>query len=168
MQPNTVSVENSPEECEWYIKQPSQSGQIPNLFWSPQITVPMPLEAISDLFERAVENMAVGSQLLRTITPGSNMVYVTSDFFQASPGGISADNVRKDVLGFFSLILSYTKLAYTNGAFNRSPKSFFSIMPRSNFITLYNQVKDVVKPPLYDIVKILACYQYNPLGVEVM
>jgi hypothetical protein len=123
----------------------------------------MPLEAINDLFIKAVAKNP--SALLKSPgnNPGLGMISVTKDFFQTAPGKITAESAENDVLGFFSLVMSYAKSAAA-AAFDESPKQKFSIMPRSDFITLYNQVKSAVNPPLYDIVKILACYDTNPSG----
>ena len=39
------------------------------------------------------------------------MVTVTKEFFQSSPSGMSSDDVEDDLLGFFSLVMTYTKAA---------------------------------------------------------
>ena len=85
------------------------------------------------------------------------MVYVTKDFFQAKPNGISSDTVKDDVLGFFSLVVSYAKGAKDEEE-DTSPKEIISLMPRTDWTNLFNQVKPAVPGTLYDIVNILACY----------
>ena len=97
------------------------------------------------------------------------MVWVSKEFFQSKPNTISSDSVKNDVLGFFSLILSYAK----NARFEEddaSPKELTSIMPRTEFTTIFAQVKSAIplKPStLYELVKILACYKNNANGVGV-
>ena len=39
------------------------------------------------------------------------MVTVTKEFFQLSPSRISSDNIKNDLLNFFSLVMTYTKAA---------------------------------------------------------
>jgi hypothetical protein len=120
----------------------------------------LPLEAVSDYF-----SIAAAATYQRTALLGNNrpvgMVYVTSDFFQTSPNGITSDGVKADVLGFFSLIMTYAKGAR---AFNvdESPKVIGSLMPRTDFTNVFNQVRANVPGTLYDIVKVLSCYNYDP------
>ena len=95
------------------------------------------------------------------------MVWVTKDFFQSNPNTISADSVKDDVLGFFSLILSYAKSATVEDE-DASPKELTSIMPRTEFTTIFAQVKSTVPlnpNTLYELVKVLACYENNAGGV---
>ena len=158
MSDNTVTVQDS--VCtDWYIQEPVTGGNVGSIRWAPQVTVPLPLEAISDLFRRSVTKDAV-SALLPARSPSTRMVYVTKDFFQAKRSGISPDAVKADVLGFFSLILSYAK--HTN-QFDKdeSPKRLTSIMPRTDFTNVFRQVKASVPGSLHDLVNLLACYRYN-------
>lgn len=98
------------------------------------------------------------------------MIWVQSDFFQSSPGGIKANGVTDDALGFFSLVLSYAKAA-ENLQPDDSPKTLTTIMPRTNFVTMFKMVVNGLsgyeKGTLYDIVKVLACYKYDE-DMEVM
>lgn len=156
MQDPKVDVEDS--NCNpWTIAQPSKDGAVRNLAWATQATAPLPLEAIHDLFRKAVAQEA--SPLLPGIGSAKNVAFVTKDFFQADPNGISPDSVRDDVLGFFSLVISYAKGAskVTSG---NSPKNIISIMPRTDWTNLFNQIRPAVPGPLYDLVKVLACYRY--------
>ena len=137
---------------------PEHGGQPDQIVWAPQVTAPLPLEAISDLFSKAVPGTP--SELLPT-NPSPRMVWVSKDFFQSNPNGISADSVKADVLGFFSLILSYAKNARNEGE-DESPKELTSIMPRTEFTTVFAQVKPTVPlnpNTLYGLVKVLACYK---------
>jgi hypothetical protein len=132
-----------------------------------QITAPMPLEGIGALFEKAVEASSPPSSLLaqnRFLSKG--MVYVTSGFFQTSPGKVT--NPGPDVMAFFSLILSYVKNDLAgNVDIDIGLKNTMSIMPRTDFVTMYNQIKSSLPSEpgsLYSILKVLVCYKYNKGG----
>ena len=150
----------------WAISSPAKGGSPGLLFWSVQVTAPLPLEAISDLF-----NPSANSPLLPSINPRKNKVSVTPKFFQSNPNGISSDSVKSDALGFFSLVVSYAKAApnqETPRYVSQSPKTTTSIMPRTEFVTLYAQVKSAISGTgsLYELVKILACYKNDGDDVE--
>lgn len=83
----------------WRIAEPGPGGQADQIRWATQVTAPLPLEAISDLFSKAVTKTS--SALLPTRSPERNMVWVTRDFFQSNPNVIAADSVNADGLGFF-------------------------------------------------------------------
>ena len=137
-----------------------------------QVTAPLPFEAINDLFATALANGK--SPLLPIFRPSTNIVSVTQDFFQASPNGISQDIVKADVFGFLSLIVSYAKQATEpptdrNLYKTESPKTTISIMPRTDFVTLYAQVQSALplgSGTLYDLVKVLACYKNDADELE--
>lgn len=94
----------------WAISGPNTGNGPGALVWSTQVTAPLPFEAISDLFAAALVN-PVTSPLLPFTRPSANIVSVTQNFFQSSPNGINPDSVEADVLGFFSLLVSYAKKA---------------------------------------------------------
>lgn len=96
----------------WKITKPAHGGQPDQIKWAPQVTAPLPLEAIGDLFAKVVADTR--SELLPS-NPSPKMVWVNKDFFQSNPNTISADSVKGDVLGFFSLVLSYAKNAMDEG-----------------------------------------------------
>ena len=154
----------------WEITSPTTGNGAGNLLWSTQVTAPLPFEAINDLFAAALVP-PVTSPLLPSIRPSNNIVFVNQKFFQSSPNGISPDSVKADVLGFFSLVISYAKKATPTSPpvyMARSPKYTISIMPRTEFVTLYAQVKSTLPGTgsLYDLVKILACYKNDEDDVE--
>ncbi len=142
----------------WTIVQPSVDGASTRLVWLMQVTAPLPLEAIYNLFRKAIADEA--SPLLPEFSPASNVVLVTKDFFQANPNGISPDSVGDDVLGFFSLLISYAKRA-SRVIGGYSPKTIISIMPRTDWTILFNQVRQAVPGELYELVKVLACYKHS-------
>lgn len=154
----------------WVISIPTTGNNIDRLGWSVQVTAPLPFEAINNLFAAALVTSAT-SPLLPFYQPWRNIVSVTQKFFQASPNGISPDSVKADVLGFFSLVISYAKLATPTNPPNymtRGPKFTISIMPRTEFVTLYAQVKSILPGTgtLYNLVKILTCYKNYEDDVE--
>lgn len=122
----------------------------------------MPLEAIHDLFAMAMNKQT--SPLLPVKQPDKNLTLVTKDFFQKSPNGISAESVHDDVLGFLSLVLSYAKLKDQNDRLqnqqeDESYKMRTSIMPRTDFTTIYGTVKESIPGSLVELVKRLACWK---------
>ena len=162
MQDPKVDIEDS--TCNpWTIIEPEDDGTAAGLKWAMQVTAPLPLEAISDLFSKAVTGGS--SDLLPGISPERGVVSVTKSFFQASPNGISSDSVKDDVLGFFSLVISYAKGAKEEDE-DTSPKEIISIMPRTDWTNIFNQVKSAIPGSLYDVVKIVACYKRSGDGVE--
>ena len=56
--------------------------------------------------------------------------------------------------------MSYAKGAGEE-AKDESPRNIISIMPRTDWINLFKQVKSAVPGSLYEIVKILACYRQD-------
>lgn len=161
MTPNSLNVGTN--KCNpWKITKPSIGGTSSKISWAPQVTAPLPLEAISELFRRIKDNEA--SDLLEKLTNGkrparsNQMVAVTDDFFQSRPNDIGPGDVKDDVLGFFSLVMSYAKNAKFEDE-DTSMKELTTIMPRTEFITMFSMVKNRVPGPLLDLVAILACYE---------
>lgn len=154
----------------WEIKNPQTGNSANSLVWGTQFTAPLPFEAINDLFAAALVP-PVTSPLLPSNRPFRNIVSVTQKFFQSSPNGISPDSVKADVLGFFSLVISYIKKATATSPptySSTSPKFTISIMARTEFVTLYAQVKSTLPGTgtLYNLLKILACYKNDEDDVE--
>lgn len=123
----------------------------------------MPLEALYSLMK---EQKAISDPLdkKRNILDGfgrDGLTLVTKDFFQSSPNGIDASTVTDDVLGFCSLVLSYGKIAANKLKPDESPKLYMTFMPRTEFNTLFEQVKSKIPGDLFDLFNILACYKDN-------
>ena len=114
---------------------PERRKGINQVEWAPQVTVPMPLEGIQWL----IENPKPCDFNLKLYRPANKQVKVLPEFFKTSPGGVTPNDVRNrpDVLGFFSLILTYAKAARSLSA-NQSPKLYSSIMPRTDFTTIFH------------------------------
>ncbi|KAI0530348.1 hypothetical protein GGR58DRAFT_518547 [Xylaria digitata] len=155
--------------CTWSIKSTSSLlGPVASILWQRQITAPMPLEALNDIIGKARANYAVPPV---SLLPGHkglvrNLVYVSTEFFQSSPGG-APTAPTSDVLGFFSLVLSYAKAA-DHYVLGDSPKFKLPIMPRNDFQSMFNLIRgslgsslDAGDSALYNIVKILACYTWR-------
>ena len=152
----------------WKVTKPDTANP-GSITWSMQVTAPLPFEAINDLFASAISNPT--SPLLPALKrqASSNVVSVTKEFFQSKPNGISQDDVKADVLGFLSLVISYIKFAKPTDPPNyqqRSPKFTISIMPRTEFVTLYSQIKLPGTGSLYNLLKTLACYKNYEDDVE--
>jgi hypothetical protein len=92
-------------------------------------------------------------------TGKTNLVLVTQRFFKTNTNGIDASKVSDDVLGFCSLVLSYTKGAIHNLKVDASPKLMLTFMPRTGFNTMYQQVKSKLPGDLFALFDSLACYK---------
>lgn len=153
---DTVDIADSP--CNpWTIGLDIPLDQI---LWSRQVTAAMPLAAINNLMLLA-ESGSIHALLPFISSQKSNMKWIQSSFFQSSPMGISANGIDDDALGFFALVLAYAKSADNRGPAD-SPKKLTSIMPRTDFVNMFNMVRPSIvgytTGSLYGIVKILACY----------
>ena len=141
--------------------------------WYPHVTAPLPLQSIQGLIVKAValeENPLLPHAATETFTQsvlGRNFIAVKRSFFQSPATGINPNYVTDDMLGFFSMVLSYAKHA-DDAYIDESPKNLLSIMPRTDFTTLFNTIRRFVpgtnypsswRPgSLYSLIKILACY----------
>lgn len=160
--PNTIDIED--DTCkDWKILQPETGGSAGGISWGVQATAPLPLEALQDLLSKAAGSQA--SPLLPSINPSRNIILTTKDFFQSAPNGIDSGTVKNDVLGFFTLVLSYAKGAKTFDE-DASPKDIISIMPRTDFSTIFKQVSAAVPGDLYELIKVLGCYKPKGNTVE--
>ncbi|KAF3761199.1 hypothetical protein M406DRAFT_73634 [Cryphonectria parasitica EP155] len=154
----------------WKIQGASKNWKAEDVTWDAQVTAPMPLEGVYSLMQEQQQdpqehNILDGYETIRTgahHSPGGvNLVVVTKDFFQTSPNGIAADKVTDDVLGFCSLVLSYAKGVGNDYLLRpgESVKLMTTFMPRTEFNTIFKQVKSKISGDLYDLFNILACYQ---------
>lgn len=138
--------------------------------WDPQVTAPMPLEALYTLMKdqqaytadlgRKRTNIINGVATARIPVRGrtNHLVVVTKNYFKESPNGMDPDNLDKDVLGFLSLVLSYAKAAHDLEK-GESPKLLITYMPRTDFNTIFAQVKARVPGDLFKLIEHLACYK---------
>ncbi|PWY96121.1 hypothetical protein BO94DRAFT_591620 [Aspergillus sclerotioniger CBS 115572] len=149
-------------ECKtWKVTEPPRRDAYKQLRWQVQATAPMPLSGINALMERAKTSLVLNDPLLpSTKSFLEPLVWVNSEFFQNSPQGNTPTGVNKDTLGFFSLILSYVKpnMHISDAKIAFKPRS--PIMPRTDFVTMYNDVKSNIKgTDLYGLVLTLLCFQ---------
>lgn len=171
---NVVEFEIKDAPCKkWTLDSALDEADAKCEVFSPQITAPIPLEAVYEYFELAFTStfkkdnsylMPQGATARRP-DPGQlkEKVWVTADFFTARQGGKAPE---KDTLAFLSLVLTYIKGAEKLDV-NQSPKELSTLMPRTDFPTMYGQVKDKLKDQLgganlYELVKKLVCYQNDP------
>jgi hypothetical protein len=123
----------------------------------------MPFEALYSLMKENVQNPQSGRNIINgetTVTTGQNIQLVTKDYFRShSLPLIDADKVTDDVLGFCTLVLSYAKAANKPQEEDVSPKHWIPFMPRTEFTTLYAQVRSKIPGALFDVFNILACYK---------
>ncbi|OTA64293.1 hypothetical protein K449DRAFT_421652 [Hypoxylon sp. EC38] len=158
---NDIDVANS--NCNpWSIKGVRQGTNPEIIQWDAQVTAPMPLEAMYFLMKDHSYNRVPPDRnfLDGTDTGGNNLVVVvTQEYFQSNPNGIDGNKVTDDVLGFCSLVLSYAKLAKKNLIPDQSPKVFLPFMPRTEFNTIFQQVKTKIPGDLFTLFNSLACYK---------
>ena len=121
----------------------------------------MPLEALYSLMQEQLQDPS-NRNILDGICPrGDYLVVVTQEYFQSNTNGIDASKVTDDVLGFCSLVLSYAKAASNALLPDQSPKLFLTFMPRTEFNTIYQQVKSKIQGDLFTLFNSLACYTTN-------
>ena len=125
----------------------------------------MPLEALYSLMKENQDDPIDPNK--RNILDGYNIrhpdsiVVVKQEYFQSNTNGIDQSKVTDDVLAFCSLVLTYAKAASDELAGDQSPKLFLTFMPRTEFNTLYGQVKSKLPGDLFSLFNSLACYQTN-------
>ncbi|PLB47919.1 hypothetical protein P170DRAFT_427091 [Aspergillus steynii IBT 23096] len=163
----TVTIGKAKQKhCQkWTVEKPANEGAIANIGWQYQVTVPMPLGAIHDLFRKARSGENTPLLPGTKMASKGRMIWVNKNFFQANPEGNSPDQITPDAMGFLSLVVSYAKNAETRNP-EESPKMLTPIMPRTDFASIYNDVKSDIKGDLYKLVSVLLCYK-NDEGDEV-
>ncbi|PVH98468.1 hypothetical protein DM02DRAFT_657349 [Periconia macrospinosa] len=159
---NGVYVDIEGSKCgRWKIninkaRKPEEVG------FQPQITAPMPLEAVYSLMEEQVQNPDV-----KHVLDGTNYSYmkglqlVTQQHFQSNPAGIDQTKVTDDVLAFCTLVLSYAKGALGALQPGSSPKKLTTFMPRTNFNKIFAHVSSKLPAKgeaLWKLFENLACY----------
>ena len=146
----------------WSVNQAASYKQVR---WFPQVTVALPLEAIWRMMQRAkykkagIDPPGEGPGILIASSGAldkMNIAFVHKKFFQTQPNGMTED-ISEDVKGFFSIVLSYVKGAKIEKA-DYSPKRLLWIMPRTDFIALYQIVKPKIRGDLFALVSVLVCY----------
>lgn len=142
------------------------------MFWLPQITTSIPLEAVYSLMKEQIADPDPGPNrnILDGDTPrgpqGRFIALVTKEYLQSKPNGIDGSKISDDVLGFLTLVLSYAKAAKERLRQDQSPKLFTTFMPRTEFNTIYQQVKSKLCGDLFELIRVLACYKQGGKGLE--
>lgn len=160
---NNIAVANS--KCNpWSIEPSIKSEKPEEVEWDAQITVPMPLEALYSLMKEQQLNPESGRNILNGVAMprgggGPKLVVVTKGYFQSNTNGIDMSKVTDDVLGFCSLVLSYAKAAKAELSVDQSPKLWLTFMPRTEFNTIFQQVKSKIPGDLFTLFNSLACYK---------
>lgn len=147
---------------DWEIILPEHQGKIDLIAWAPQVTAPMPLAAINDIFSQAITQEGYSPLLPSSDRGKASITYVTRSFLQTRPNGISHTAITDDALGFLSLVLSYAMKAAAPGSGvdeDISPKFLTPIMPRTDFTSMYKEVRSALSGSLYPLIKVLACYK---------
>lgn len=160
--PNQITIENFPQCNPWTITGLTPNTDKGNIIWAPQVTAPMPLEALYSLMRENIQDRDAGRNILNgaaSFTIGQNIQLVTQGYFQSASLKIDSSTVTDDMLGFCSLVLSYAKAADLEQAPDLSPKHKITFMPRTEFNTIYAQVGSKFTIPLFDIFNTLACYK---------
>lgn len=116
----------------------------------------MPLEALYSLMK--IHHEEKEHVLKGWIYGADYSVLVTQEYFQ-SIKGFEKTKPSDDVLAFCSLVLSYAKSAKKALQRNESPKLRTTIMPRNDFVTIFNQVKSKLPGDLFPLFQTLACYK---------
>ena len=158
-----IDVDVADSKCNpWTIGKPDKSVDAADVEWGPQVTVPMPLEALYDIM-KIHQNVEFGGDEKSVLEGGTTTTdfsnIVTKDYFEASPNGIDGSKVTDDVLGFCTLVLAYGKGARKSLSRDQSPKLRSPFMPRTEFNTIYDQVKSKIPGDLYRLFATLACYK---------
>ena len=126
----------------------------------------MPLEGIQDLISSVAEGVSdVNRRTESSLLIKEGYVLITKEHFRHLK--VDKDKLTDDVLGFFSLLLSYVKADWDVLDTSNSPKQLLNIMPRTDWANLYAQVKEkgpVSPDRLVETVKQLACFKTDCEG----
>jgi hypothetical protein len=125
----------------------------------------MPLEGLYSLMKEQNADPDPGPDRNILDGFGGDLALVTKDYFKTNPNDINEDSVTDDVLGFCSLVLTFAKSASKALTGDESPKLRSSFMPRTEFNTIYNQVKSKFKGDLFALFDVLACYKTDSEGI---
>lgn len=171
----------------WTLTEPATYEEA-STFPGIQVTAPLPMEAIQELISITIneEDLNGNENVKRTFVPTarakySNMVLITKyDLGDVYEG---TEDITSDMLGFYSLLMSYVKIAATMTDADRpnGPKQKLNIMPRTDWKTMYNMYakeddntrKTKCRPkkknkdqPLLDIVRDLAKKKQIPGDID--
>lgn len=161
-----VEVEGADPAVPWILnRKPNDLQEVLDLEWDAQITTAMPLEGIYSLMLNHNSNPRHpfdGRDDVTGLDQKTGKVKITTiavkrDWFQANSNGIKQEELNDDVLGFCSLVMSFAKEAGPLSN-DRNIKQAQGIMPRTDFSTLFEQVKSKLPGDLFSLFDSLACY----------
>ncbi|KAK4690181.1 hypothetical protein P7C71_g6540, partial [Lecanoromycetidae sp. Uapishka_2] len=147
-------VGTNPWEVQW--RQPFAQA-----VFQPQVTAAMPMEGVLQVLTDGKAKYK--RDVLINIGQDYNekIIVVNKASFQFF-GRIRQTDINDEFLGFFSLLISYC-VAASEGEAAHGPKRGLNIMPRTNFLTMYNkfardklQDQFVLGTSLYDIIRGIA------------
>ena len=130
----------------------------------------MPLEALYYLMRVSAEmeeernHPIAGYETAQAGPDYPNQIIVTKEYFQSNKNGIDPQKVTDDVLGFCSLVLSYAKASKRELGEDQSAKLMLAFMPRTEFNTIFQQVKSKLPGDLFTLFESLACYKSREGG----
>ncbi|PLB53064.1 hypothetical protein P170DRAFT_423840 [Aspergillus steynii IBT 23096] len=146
------------------ITKPTKSQDLNKIDWARRVTAPMPLRVINKLMRQGILDP---DGPLSPVLPKfkERMVWVGLEYFRSRPQGIELRDLTDDALRFFALVLSYAKAS--GSCSGRSPKFSTSIMPRTDFATMFRlaNLDNILRDKsFYEIVKIASCYEIDKTG----
>ncbi|KAF2202720.1 hypothetical protein GQ43DRAFT_301467 [Delitschia confertaspora ATCC 74209] len=124
----------------WAVDQP-KTFTADAVTFGVQVTAPLPLSAVYDLF-KAID----GNDRSNPFLPGGRKYVWIVDKNDIKKLDVMDDtDIDDNVLGFFTLVMSYVKAAKMKGASmkDNGPKQLINIMPRTDFGTMFKlYIKD--------------------------
>ena len=121
----------------------------------------MPMEGVLQVLKDGKAQVDSDVLINKGQAYNQKIIVVTEDSFQ-SFGRIRRIDINDEFLGFFSLLISYC-VAASEGEAAHGPKRGLNLMPRTNFLTMYNTFAQaklrnqfVLGTSLYDIVDVIA------------
>lgn len=138
-----IEVEDTP--CDFYIDAPNPKDDVKNVFWQPQITALLPLEALYVLMkERATYDLVPKDNDYYNIigdtprSPLGTQTLVNENHSKKRPNGIDPASLTDDTLAFLSLVLTYAKTIAKNPLEQDESVKLQSVfMPRTVSHSLY-------------------------------
>jgi hypothetical protein len=155
-----VKIEGHDDLGPWEVKWPADPLDIKTIKFDPQVTTAIPLEGILKLLADWKTRVPSDKNPLVGHIEGNAKaikILVKDDFksFQK----IKPDDVDPEFLGAFTLLTAYATLAHTSNK-QEGPKKIIPIMPRSDFVTLYNKyIEPKIKSQLGDKTTLLQIVQ---------
>ena len=132
-----VSIDEFPEDGwgSWQVASP-KAFNIDNFFLGLQVTAPLPLSAVKDLLSNAEKK---NSQPDYAFGAAWKKAWVIEKQDLEAVDYIEPSDIDDDVLGFFSLILSYVLSASDKkeAMKDNGPKQLLNLMPRTDFGTMF-------------------------------